>query len=155
MEKHKQTRPYFWHQRTRATAKASVSRRLTLETLEDRLVLSAVLPYSQLGVTASGNFPGGEATDAFDGTGLVSPDLHNNLWNEGWLSDGGTPVGEWLKVDLGGTYDIDYLRVWNDNQAGLTNSRNQASRYLRSAFRPRQQPQRLVAVLRPPSAGHW
>ncbi len=120
MEKHKQTRPYFWHQRTRTTAKTSVSRRLTLETLEDRLVLSTVLPYSQLGVTSSGNFPGGEATDAFDGTGLISPDLHNNLWNEGWLSDGGTPVGEWLKVDLGGTYDIDYLRVWNDNQAGLT-----------------------------------
>ncbi len=113
---------HLWSRSAAASSagKASSPRRLSLESLEDRLVLSTVLPFSQLGVTSSGNFPGGEATDAFDGTGMVSADLHNNLWNEGWLSNGGTPAGEWLKVELGGTYDIDYLRVWNDNQASLT-----------------------------------
>ena len=75
------------------------------------------LQFSELAVTSSGNYPGGEVAGAFNGDGL-SGDLHNNLWQDGWMSNVG-PAGEWIKVDLGGSYTLDSLEIWNGNQLGL------------------------------------
>ncbi len=80
---------------------------------------SEVIPFSELTVTSSGNYPGGDIFDAFNGIGMTG-DLHNNLWHEGWLSNGGGAAGEWIKVDLGGSYTLDSLEFWNGNQPGLT-----------------------------------
>ena len=79
---------------------------------------SEVIPYSELTVTSSGNYSGGDIEDVFNGVGL-SGDLHSNLWHQGWLSDGSGTAGEWVKVDLGGSYTLDSLELWNGNQAGL------------------------------------
>ena len=81
---------------------------------------SEVIPFSELSVTSSGNYGGGEVAGAFNGDGLNGSNLHNSLWGDGWLSNGGGAAGEWIKVDLGGSYTLDSLEFWNGNQPALT-----------------------------------
>ena len=49
----------------------------------------------------------------------LTGDLHSNIWNEGWLSDGSGTAGQWVKIDLGGSTTLDSLELWNGNQNGL------------------------------------
>ena len=94
---------------------------LRLETLEARQLLAVdAIPFADLSVTSSGSYSAGsEIADAFNGTGLTG-DLHSNLWTDGWLSKDTGVAEKWIKVDLGGTYVLDSLDIWNGNQLGNT-----------------------------------
>jgi len=76
-----------------------------------------MIPPSQLIATASS----GNKITAYedpmmvvDGTGMTG-DSHT--WNGGtWFTDG-TELDRWIVVDLGGTYHIGQVKVWNANEA--------------------------------------
>ena len=82
-----------------------------------------VIPFSELTLTASSVNTFGETSleRAFDSTGLIN-DFHNNISDEAWISADVNPqaAGEWIKIDLNGSYDLASLEIWNGNQAGLT-----------------------------------
>jgi hypothetical protein len=90
----------------------------TFTTLAPPPGASGMIAPGGLTVTCSDDFSDRFEIDAFNGNGL-SGDTHNNVSGDMWLSNGGV-ANEWLKVGLGGTYDLDYLRVWNYNESGGT-----------------------------------
>ena len=82
---------------------------------------SEVIPFSELTIASSGSYPGGNIEDVFNGQGfdqVLNDGKHSNLWQDGWLSNL-DPAGEWIKIDLGGSYTLDSLEIWNGNQLGL------------------------------------
>ena len=80
---------------------------------------SVLIPPSQLSAASSTNYVTTTVLDAFNGEGL-SGDFHDDNLANGWLSAVGNPADQWLTVDLGGTYTLDHLRVWNFNQNHAT-----------------------------------
>jgi len=84
-------------------------------------------------VTASDEFSGREPREAFDGTGL-SGETHTagttGSRGDQWMSAGGGPASEWLKVNLGGTYLLDYLKVWNWRDDGSSRGIQQCDLYV-------------------------
>ena len=90
----------------------------TYETLANS---STLIPPSQLSAISSSQYGAGDIADAFDGTGLdATGDNHGNNPYDGWLSANAGAAGQWVIVDLGGTYTLDHLRAWNYNQNNLT-----------------------------------
>ena len=82
---------------------------------------STLIPPSQLSAISSSQYGAGDIADAFDGTGLdATGDNHGNNPYDGWLSANAGAAGQWVIVDLGGTYTLDHLRAWNYNQNNLT-----------------------------------
>ena len=80
------------------------------------------IPSSQITAIASSHYPNAEAVGAVNGDGLVSGVAHNDSFLDAWLSDSGETVEEqWMIIDLGATYSLDHLEVWNYNQDGFTN----------------------------------
>ena len=95
---------------------------LRFESLESKQMLSGTpfqIDLSPTAVTAETSYGTAFAADAFNGDGLTG-DQHNNDLYDGWFTTTGSAAGKWLKVDLGGTYDLDHLKVWNGNQTGFT-----------------------------------
>ena len=112
-------------QRTKSKAKS-----LRFETLESKQMLSgtpfqidlssatvAVSNYHGSLTAPSANIP--EGAGVFNGDGL-NGDLHNRNFNDGWGSITGAASNKWITVDLGSTYNLDHLTVWNGNAFGLT-----------------------------------
>ena len=92
--------------------------------------LDSTMPYGCVQKTAingvtieavSSQFSGREAVHLVDGSGLNVNGLYTHSSNADdenmWLTDGTAPAGEWVIFDLGGLYDIKYLRVWNYNES--------------------------------------
>jgi hypothetical protein len=59
---------------------------------------------------------------AIQATAQCYPDRHNTSWNEGWLSCSTAPHpiaerpdGHWIKYDLGNTYRLSTVKLWNYN----------------------------------------
>jgi hypothetical protein len=73
-----------------------------------------MIPPSQLTASASGQNGINSPQDAVNGAGLTG-DVHE--YNGGsWISSGGGFSGGWLSVDLGGTYNIGDVVIWNLNE---------------------------------------
>jgi hypothetical protein len=59
------------------------------------------------------------AQNAVDGSGMVSTGIHGNADpnNTVWFN-GGTPASDWFKVDLGASYTVGKMYVWNGETGG-------------------------------------
>ena len=97
---------------------------LGFESLEARQMLAAqAIPFADLGgVSSSKSFT--DVNNAFNEQGFVGNGEHSTNFSLGWLTDSAstTTAGKWLKIDLGGQYNLDSLDIWNGSPAGL-NSR--------------------------------
>ena len=91
---------------------------LTAVYLETGSVVAAISSEEPFGVTSSQVFAPGLAINAFNGVGLTG-DLHGDTFPLGWMADG-TVEKKWIKVDLGGEYQLTSLDVWNGNLANQT-----------------------------------
>jgi hypothetical protein len=60
------------------------------------------------------------ADNIINGSGLDinGPDTHSDVNNTMWQSDSGPPSAQWLVVDLGASYDLASMKVWNFNEQG-------------------------------------
>ena len=72
-----------------------------------------ILP-SQLTASASGQHDTFSPQDAVNGNGLTG-DVHTYS-RDSWISEAGGFSGGWLSVDLGGTYNIGDVIIWNLNE---------------------------------------
>ncbi|MEZ7957096.1 MAG: PEP-CTERM sorting domain-containing protein [Rubritalea sp.] len=84
---------------------------------------------------SDGSEPNGQmtASDAIDGTGLSSLSFtatHSTTWNQHWFS--GTATGAFITVDLGDSYVLDTIHIWNENEnnAGYLRGLKDASIYV-------------------------
>ena len=71
---------------------------------------------SQLTATASSShssYP--DPTVVVDGRGMVSETEHSSTWGS-WFTAGDDP-DRWIVVDLGGTYTLKEVHIWNANEA--------------------------------------
>jgi autotransporter-associated beta strand protein len=83
-----------------------------------------------LTVTCSSDYSTRYEVDAFNGVGLTG-ETHNNSAEDMWLTDAQV-ANSWIKIALGDTYSLDYLRVWNYNESGGYHTRgiNQCDIYV-------------------------
>lgn len=70
---------------------------------------------SGLSATASSISPyGTPAIAAVNGSGMTG-DAHDTTYQNMWLS-AGNYGNEWFRIDLGSSYKLDYMKLWNYNQ---------------------------------------
>ena len=75
---------------------------------------AAIIDPGTLSATSSTTWPGyPDPTVVVDGSGMLSATEHSNAWGT-WYTDGVDP-DRWIVVDLGGSYELDYMKVWNGN----------------------------------------
>jgi hypothetical protein len=75
---------------------------------------AAIIDPAGLTATAStshGTYP--DPMVVVDGSGMAG-DAHVSTWGS-WFTAGVDP-DRWIVVDLGGSYELDYLKVWNANE---------------------------------------
>ena len=61
------------------------------------------------------------ASRTIDGSGLSgNSQTHGNDYRHMWLSDDAGPAGQWLSLNLEGTYKVSHVQIWNYNQEGRT-----------------------------------
>ncbi len=87
---------------------------------------AAVISPSGVSAFASNQYVNGSdqrtAQKAVDGTGMTG-DAHavgNSTGNQ-WLTNNVAVANQWLVADLGDTYQMESLRLWNSNESGYTN----------------------------------
>ena len=56
--------------------------------------------------------------NAFNGDGLSADGSRHNNTDGFWASNGGSPSNQWVRVRFNAAYPLDYLRIWNYNEAG-------------------------------------
>lgn len=75
---------------------------------------AAIIDPATLTATSSSTWPGyPDPTVVVDGSGMTSATEHGNSWGT-WYTDEVDP-DRWIVVDLGGSYELDYMKVWNGN----------------------------------------
>lgn len=72
-------------------------------------------------ITASSESPWGTpAINLINGSGLNHYGEHDGDYKNMWLSGGKNNGKEWLKIDMGSTYTVNRILIWNYNQSGYT-----------------------------------
>ncbi len=74
-----------------------------------------MIPAGQLTATSStshGTYP--DPMEVVNGSGMTSATEHTSVWGS-WFTAGVDP-DRWIVVDLGGTYELDSMKVWNANE---------------------------------------
>lgn len=76
----------------------------------------AIIDPAGLTATASSVHPSyvGRLQHVVNGEGMVG-DAHISGWGT-WFTDG-VELDRWIVIDLGGTYELDSMKVWNANEA--------------------------------------
>jgi hypothetical protein len=76
---------------------------------------AAIIGPAGLTATASSGYPGyvSRIPHVVNGEGMTSATEHTNGWGS-WYTDGVDP-DRWIVVDLGGSYELDSMNVWNGN----------------------------------------
>jgi cyclophilin family peptidyl-prolyl cis-trans isomerase len=90
----------------------------------------AALPLAPANLTpvsaqASSQYPGAFARHARDGSGLDGSQMHDASWLNMWLSN--NQASPTIRFDLGDTYRLDGMHVWNYNQSGSFTGRGISS----------------------------
>ncbi len=62
--------------------------------------------------TSHGTYP--DPMEVVNGSGMTSATEHTSVWGS-WFTAGVDP-DRWIVVDLGGSYELDYMKVWNANE---------------------------------------
>lgn len=77
---------------------------------------AAIIDPAGLTATASSEHPTyvGRLQHVVNGEGMVG-DAHISGWGT-WFTDG-VELDRWIVIDLGGTYELDSMKVWNANEA--------------------------------------
>ncbi len=77
----------------------------------------AIIDPAGLTATASSSNPSyvDRLQDVVNGEGMTSATEHTSIWGT-WFTDG-VELDRWIVIDLGGTYELDSMKVWNANEA--------------------------------------
>ncbi len=77
----------------------------------------AIIDPAGLTATASSVHPTyvGRLQDVVNGEGMTSATEHTSVWGT-WFTDG-VELDRWIVIDLGGTYELDSMKVYNANEA--------------------------------------
>jgi len=76
--------------------------------------LRRLAPQVQATVRPQGKDAGGSPANLVNGSGIGSDELCDDSYS-GWHSDGTDPARQWVKLDLGGLFPVERLKVWNYN----------------------------------------
>ena len=106
------------------TLRTEHSNALGLSTVQVVSVPAGLIPYAGFTATASSAdaTDGCTANKAINGAGMTEgagtnlAGTHNAAYADMWLTSNGNLSG-WYKVDLGSSYTVDTIRVWNANQS--------------------------------------
>jgi hypothetical protein len=78
---------------------------------------AAIIDPAGLTATASSTHASyvGRLQDVVNGEGMTSATEHTSVWGT-WFTDG-VELDRWIVIDLGGTYELDSMKVYNANEA--------------------------------------